>query len=110
MQFFIKVLISIALIIFCTQIGRKFPSLSGLVATMPLTSLIVLVWLYTDNPGNYTLMTTFAKGALWGIISSILFFISVYICFTKHLPLAVVLSASFGVWLVGASVHQWLLR
>jgi len=109
MQFFIKVLISITLIIFCTQIGRKFPSLSGLVATMPLTSLIVLLWLYTDNPGNYTLMTTFSKGALWGIIPSILFFISVYICFTKQLPLAIVLSASLGVWLVGASVHQWLL-
>ena len=52
MQFFFKLLISIAIIVFCTQIGRKFPSLGGLIATMPLTGVIVLVWLYSNNPGK----------------------------------------------------------
>ena len=39
----IKLLISVSIIIFCTQIGRKLPTLAGLVAVMPLTGLIVLV-------------------------------------------------------------------
>jgi len=110
MQFFIKLLISIAIIIFCTQIGRKNPSLGGLIATMPLTSAIVLIWLYSDNPGKFGLMEDYTKGALWGIVPSILFFIVAYACFRKHLPLSVVLSASFGIWLIGAFIHQWLLR
>jgi F0F1-type ATP synthase assembly protein I len=109
MQYLIKLLISVAIIIVCTQIGRRVPSLAGLIATMPLTSLIVLVWLYTDNPGDFTLMASFARGALWGIIPSILFFISVYLCFTRHFPFAVVLSISFGIWLIGAFFHQRLL-
>jgi hypothetical protein len=43
MSFFIKLLISNSVIIFCTQIGKRSPSLGGLIATMPLTGLIVLI-------------------------------------------------------------------
>ncbi len=110
MQFVIKLLISITIIVFCTQIGRKFPTLGGLIATMPLTGVIVLVWLYSDNPGNFSLMEGYTKGALWGIAPTILFFIAVYVCFHKHLSLSFALSAGFSVWFLGALVHQWFLR
>ena len=98
------------IIVICTQIGRKYPSLAGLLATMPLTGMIVLVWLYTDNPGNFVLMEKYTKGALWGIAPSILFFIVAYLCFRRQWGLPIVLSASFGVWLIGATVHQYLLK
>ncbi len=110
MQFLIKLAISVTIIIVCTQIGKKLPTLAGLIAVMPLTGAIVLVWLYSDNPGNLDLMKRYAKGALWGIVPSILFFLVAYFCFRKHLPLAVVLGASFGVWLIGAFIHQLLLK
>ena len=110
MQFFIKLLISIAIIVFCTRIGRSFPTLAGLIVTMPLTSAIILVWLYSDNPGKFSLMEDYTRGALWGIVPSILFFIVAYVCFRRHLPFEIVLFASFGVWLIGAFIHQWLLR
>jgi F0F1-type ATP synthase assembly protein I len=110
MQFIVKILISLAIIVFCSQIGRKFPSLAGLIATMPLMSVIVLVWLYSDNPGNADLMKDYTRGAVGGILPSILFFIVAYACFRRQLPFGVVLSASFGVWFLGALVHQWLLR
>ena len=110
MRFVLKLLISVGVIIFCTQIGRKLPTLAGLIAVMPLTGLIVLVWLYLDNPGNFNLMSDYIKGALWGILPSILFFLTAFICFRKHIPLWIVLSASFAVWLIAAFFHQWLLH
>ena len=110
MRFAIKLAISVSIIILCTQISRRFPSLGGLIAVMPLTGLIVLLWLYSDNPNNFSLMIDYTKGALWGIIPSVLFFLVAFICFHKHLPLWIVLCASFGVWLAAAFVHQWLLR
>ena len=109
MQFVLKLSISVAIIIVCTQIARKLPTLSGLIATMPLTGSIVLLWIYSDNPGNYEMMTSYTKGALWGIVPSVLFFLVAFLCFRKHLSLPLVLSASFGIWLIGAFVHQWLL-
>ncbi len=109
MNFLIKLLISIAVIVFCGQIGKRFPTLGGLIATMPLTGLIVLIWLYSDNPGDFNLMPRYTKGALWGILPSIMFSLVALFCFSKRLTLPVVLSASFSVWIVGAIIHQWFL-
>lgn len=109
MRFAIKLLISVCVIAFCAQIGRKLPTLAGLIAVMPLTGLIVLIWLYMDNPGNFDLMTEYTKGALWGIVPSVLFFLVAFLCFHKKLSLGIVLCASFAVWLVAAFIHQWLL-
>jgi len=110
MRFVIKLLISVGVIVFCTQIGRKLPTLAGLIAVMPLTGLIVLVWLYLDNPGNLKLMTDYSKGALWGILPSVLFFLVAFMCFRKQLSLWIVLCASFAVWFFAAFIHQWLLN
>lgn len=110
MNLLLKLSVSIAVIIFCTQIGKRFPSFAGLIATMPLTGLIILVWLYFDNPNNHDLMINYTRGAVWGILPTILFFLIAFFCFKKHLPLPVVLSTSFGVWLIGAFFHQWFLR
>jgi uncharacterized membrane protein (GlpM family) len=99
----------VCIIAFCAQIGRKLPTLAGLVAVMPLTGLVVLVWLYLDNPGNFGLISDYCKGALWGILPSILFFLVAFACFRRQLSLWIVLCASFAVWLIAAVVHQWLL-
>lgn len=110
MQTLLKLAISVLIILFCAQIGKRFPSLAGLVATMPLTGLIVLIWLYCDNPGDYELMADYTKGAFWGILPTILFFLVALICFKKNLGIPVVLLFSFSVWLIGAFFHQWFLR
>ncbi len=110
MRFVIKLLISVCVIAFCAGIGRKLPTLAGLIAVMPLTGLIVLVWLYLDNPGNFNLMTEYTKGALWGIVPSTLFFLVAFICFHRRLSLWIVLCASFAVWLIAAYIHQLLLK
>ena len=110
MRFVIKLLISVSVIVFCTQIGRKLPSLAGLIAVMPLTGAIVLVWLYLDKPGDFGMMTDYTKAALWGILPSVLFFLVAFLCFRKQLSLWVVLIAGFAIWAIAAFIHQWLLR
>ena len=109
-QTLLKVAISLAIILLCTEIGKRLPSLAGLVAVMPLTSLLVLIWLHVENRGDPSVMVQYTKGAFWGILPSILFFLVAYLCLKKHLGLPTVLSVSLAVWLVGAVMHQWLLR
>ena len=110
MRFLIKLLVSVCIISLCAGVGRKLPTLAGLIAVMPLTGLIVLIWLYLENPGDLKLMTEYAKGAVFGIVPSILFFAVAFVCFHKRLPLWIVLCAGSAVWLAAAFVHQWLLR
>ncbi len=110
MRFLIKLLIAALVIAFCTGIGKKLPQLAGLIAVMPLTGLIVLVWLYLDNPGNSVLMADYAKAAVFGIVPTMLFFLACYICFQRRLSLTIALFTGFAVWVIAALVHQWLLK
>jgi uncharacterized membrane protein (GlpM family) len=110
MRFLIKLLIAALVIVFCTSIGKKLPQLASLIAVMPLTGLIVLVWLYSDNSGNYDLMAEYTKAALFGILPTMLFFLTCYVCFHKRLSLTIALSAGFVVWIIAALIHQWLFK
>lgn len=110
MSFLLKLLLSNAVIILSVQLGKRVPSLGGLIATMPLAGLIVLVWLYTEMQGDPDFMVLYTKGALWGILPSIAFYLTALFCFSRHLPLPVVLSASFGIWALGALIHQRFLH
>ena len=74
MQFKIKLLIAMCVIIICSHIGKRVPTLSGLIATMPLTALIVMVWLNMENIEYFNVKQGYAKGAAWGTIKSLLFF------------------------------------
>ena len=110
MEIAIKTIISLIIILSCTYIGKKAPSLAGLIATMPLTALIVLFWLYMDNPGRKDIVAGYSKGAAFGVLPSLLFFISAMICFRKGLPLSMTLTVSFVIWFLGAIIHQLILR
>lgn len=109
MPFLLKLLITNAVIITCVRLGQRHPALGGLVATMPLTSLAVLLWLWSDRPGDFRLMTGYTTGVLWGIGPTLLFFLAALACFRRELPFAVALGAGFLAWLAGAALHQWLL-
>lgn len=109
MQFALKLIASLALILIASQVGRRYPSAAGLIATMPLTSLIVLMWLYTDKPSDTAALAEYARGALWGIGPTILFFLVAWFCLRKGWSIGPVLAASFAAWGLGAFLHQTLL-
>jgi hypothetical protein len=108
-QYALKILVTVAVIVLCAQIGRRYPSLAGLIATMPLTGLLVLMWLYADNPGDKALMVGYTRGVLFGIVPSILFYLTALVCFNRGMGLGATLGVSFGVWLAGAFLHQLFL-
>jgi uncharacterized membrane protein (GlpM family) len=110
MQILFKVVFSVAVILAATAMGKKLPSAAGLVAVMPLTGALALIFMYLENNGDPAIMQNFSKGAFWGIFPTILFFLVAFVCFKKHLSLPIVLMASFGVWLAAAWVHQLFLK
>lgn len=110
MQLLIKIVLSLMIILLATLAAKRFPSVAGLIGVMPLTGALVLAWVYLENQGDPGIMTGFAKGALWGILPSILFFLVAFFCLKKSMPLTAVLLVSLAAWLVGAVVHQWLLK
>jgi uncharacterized membrane protein (GlpM family) len=110
MPFPVKLLLSNLIIVGCMLIGRRNGPLAGLVATMPLTSLLVLVWLHLDNPADRKLLSGYTRGVLWGIIPTILFFSAFYLSYRKELPFPAALGVGFAAWLAAAFVHLSLVK
>ena len=114
MQILIKIALSIAIILTATGVAKRFPSAAGLIGVMPLTGALVLVWVlvwvYVENQGNPQVMQSFSRGAFWGLLPTLLFFLVAFLCFRKECSLTVVLLASFAAWGAGALLHQWLLK
>ena len=106
----LKLLTSNLVILTCVWFGRRYPSTAGLIATMPLTSLIVLLWLHVDTPRERGVLTTYVGGVFFGVIPTLFFFGVLWLCLRKGIPLGSALCAGFAVWGAAALVHQLLLR
>lgn len=110
MPFFLKAAVSLAVIITCAQIGKRYPTLGGLIATMPLTTLLVMLWMRADQPSDNAIMTRYTTGVLWGIGPTILFFLALRFCFQRNLGFGVSLLIAATAWLAGAVIHQKFLH
>jgi uncharacterized membrane protein (GlpM family) len=110
MQILLKAVLSLIIIFAATALAKRLPAAGGLIATMPLAGALVLVWVYIESGGDRGVMQAFSKGALWGILPSIIFYLVAFSCFRWHRSLAVALSASFAAWGLAALVHLLILK
>lgn len=109
-MFLLKLLLANLIIIACVLVGKRWPTLGGLIATMPLTSLIVLVWLYTDNPDHPYQIEEYVRGVLWGILPTIAFFTAVFFAMRKGGTVLFALAVGSALWLAGALLHSILIK
>ena len=108
-MFVTKLLLSNLLIVTCVLVGRRWPGLGGLLATMPLTSLIVLIWLYSENPAQTARLDQYVQGVLWGIGPTIAFFLALLVCLRRGVAVPAAMLAASLCWLAGALLHRLLL-
>jgi uncharacterized membrane protein (GlpM family) len=108
MIFLIKVVTSVIIIVGLTELTKKLPVLSGLIASMPLVTVIILIWIYVENQ-NPSVMKSFVNSVLWGLVPTFLFFVAMAILLKKHLSFPLALVLSYLVWGIGVLVHQlWI--
>jgi uncharacterized membrane protein (GlpM family) len=106
--FIVKVAVSALIIAGVSELAKRMPSLGGLIAAMPLTTLLVLIWLYAET-GDYQLAYTFTRSVLYAIVPTIFFFITALYLFKKGASFITILLGSFVIFLGAAVVHQWFL-
>ncbi len=71
----IKAAISGVLIALISEISRRYPGWGGLVASLPVTSLLAMLWLWRDT-GDHERVAALSMGAFWFILPSLpLFFV-----------------------------------
>ena len=106
--FTIKIIVSALIIAGVSELAKKLPSLGGLIAAMPLTTLLALIWLYTET-GDYQLAHTFTRSVLFAIVPTVFFFVTALALFRRGVPFVLVLLMSFVIYIGAALVHQHYL-
>ncbi|WP_112180440.1 DUF3147 family protein [Paraliobacillus zengyii] len=109
MHIIMKVVISAIVIGVVTEIARRFPTYGGVVAALPLVSLLSIIWLYFQGEQSTTL-SKFALGVLWGFPATAILLLIVYFLLKNSIPLFV--SIGFGIcgWLLFLFVQGFLLK
>ena len=70
----IKVLLTAIIVGAVSELGKRSSFAGALLASLPLTSLLALIWLYRDT-GDATQAADLARGIFWLVLPSLAFFI-----------------------------------
>src|SRR5690606_1000312 len=74
-QFLLKIAITVALVLLASALARRQGWLGALVASLPVTSLLVLAWLYHDTRDPKQ-VADLAMGIFWFVLGSLPFFVA----------------------------------
>ncbi|MFN3911960.1 DUF3147 family protein [Hyphomonas sp.] len=104
----LKAAISGLLIAAISEIARRFPSFGGLVASLPLVSLIAIVWLWNDTAGDRSLVAGHARATLWFVVPSLPFFLIFPALLERNVGFWLALLAASGVTIILYGFAMWL--
>ncbi|MGY8754458.1 MAG: DUF3147 family protein [Candidatus Poseidoniales archaeon] len=74
-QLVIRAILSGALIVGASELAKKNGLLGALIASLPLVSIMAIIWLYNDS-SDLEKISQFSKGVFWLVIPSLALFIS----------------------------------
>ena len=73
-HYFIKIFISSGIIVLVSEIAKKNSLFGGLIASIPLVSVLSMIWLYIDT-NDIDKVKALANGILWMVVPSMSLFI-----------------------------------
>ncbi|KIL43180.1 DUF3147 family protein [Jeotgalibacillus campisalis] len=100
-----KIVASAIVIGAVTEISRRFPSYGGVIAALPLVSLLSIIWLYVQGE-QAAVLSKFALGVLWGFPATAVLLLIVYFALQHSVHLFVSIGLGLGGWLLFLTVQN----
>lgn len=99
MQFLIKIIVSALIITGVSEIAKRFTFMAAIVASLPLTSILAMIWLYNDTKDARKIIDL-SSNIFWAVLPSLLFFIV--------LPLLLKMGFKFSSAMIVSSIVMFL--
>lgn len=74
LYYLLKLIISSVLIIAISEIGKRSSFFGGILASIPLTSFLAFIWMYSENKDVKPIIEL-SKDIFWLVIPSLVFFL-----------------------------------
>lgn len=95
----IKVLLTAVLVVAISEVAKRSSALGGIIASLPLTSLLAFIWLYGET-GDTSKIANLSTSIFWYVLPSLVLFII--------LPLLLARGVGFWASLLVASAATFL--
>jgi len=107
---FLKIIISALLILGISEISRRNTSVAALLASLPLISLLAMIWMYHDTH-DVTRIAAFSWSVIWYVIPSLILFALLPLLLTRwHVPFYGALFLARAVTVAGFFVMKAILK
>ena len=84
----VKAALSGILVAIISEVAKRYPGFGGLIASLPLVSVLGMIWLWRDKPDAAN-MASLAQATFWFVIPSLPMFLAI----------PAMLRNGFGFWL-----------
>ncbi|MDR7855119.1 DUF3147 family protein [Tissierella sp.] len=109
MQFLIKTIVSALIIASISTVSKKLPTFGAIIASLPLTSILAMIWLYEDTK-DVNKVIELSTAIFWIVIPSLIFFIAVPILLKKNIGFYPSLLFSSIIMIVSYYLYIMVLR
>lgn len=103
----IKVLLTAVLVVAISEIAKRSSLLGGIIASLPLTSVLALIWLYGET-GDTAKVASLASSIFWYVLPSLVLFILLPVLISKGMgfwpSLFAASAATFAAYLLMTAV------
>lgn len=104
----IKAALSGLIVMIVSEVARRSPGLGGLIASLPLVSVLGIIWLWRDT-GDTTRIAAHAEATFWFVLPTLPMFL-VFPAMLRHgVGFWVALAACCGLTMALYALTIWLL-
>ena len=72
--YIIKIVITASIIVVVSEISKRIPLLGSMIASLPLVSVLGMIWIFQETKENQKLITH-AEGTFWYVLPSLPMFL-----------------------------------
>lgn len=106
--FLAKVLLTALVVAGASELGKRSSAAGALLASLPLTSILVLSWLYLDTKDTAK-VSALSTGIFWAVLPSLLFFLALPFLLKRGWGYWPALGASCAAMFAGYTVYAAVL-
>lgn len=109
LYFLLKIVITAVVIVAISELAKHVTPLAAVLASLPLTSILAILWLYLDTT-NTALVIDLSRQIFWTLLPSLIFFLVFPALLKIGLRFSLSLLIAIAVMLSGYAVYLAVLR
>ena len=104
----LKAVLSGVIVLVVSEVARRSPGIGGLIASLPLVSILAIIWLWRDT-GDVNRIARHAEGTFWFVLPTLPMFLVLPMLLRHGTPFWIALAGCVVLTFVLYGLTLWLL-